>query len=116
MTPCGDRNPHNTPQPIPDVMDEAPPETRETASQAIAMAEDLLKHVDLERLGGYASAATAALVRFRRHPWLMVAVGATLAAVGAWQISRSRREAEGDDEDVTASNGYLESSNESWSD
>jgi hypothetical protein len=81
-------------------MDEA---KQELPHQAIAVAEDLLKHVDLERLGGYASAATAAVVLLRRHPWLMVAAGATLAAMGAWQISRRHRARQ--EEEVT----YLQS-------
>lgn len=84
-------------------------ETREPASQALAVAEDLLKHVDLERLGTYATTAATAIVLVRRHPWLLIAAGATAAAVGVWQLSRKQRKAARDKDLVL--DGYLESEN-----
>ncbi len=79
----------------------------DTAEHPLARVEHLLEHVDMERLGAYASAATAALVVVRRHPWLLVAAGVTAAAFGAWYIAQKNKEAE----ESKAVEGYLESDN-----
>lgn len=79
----------------------------ETAEHPLARVEHLLEHVDMERLGAYASAATAALMVVRRHPWLLVAAGVTAAAFGAWYIAQKNREAQ----EPTTVEGYLESGN-----
>lgn len=81
-------------------------ETADKPAQAHSMAEDLLKHVDIERLGGYASAAAAGLALVRRHPWLLVAAGTTAAVIGAWQIARKN-----DDEPKGKRTKYLKSEN-----
>lgn len=81
----------------------------ETTEHPMSRVEDLLEHVDLERLGTYASVATTALVLVRRHPWLLVAAGITAAAFGAWYIAQKNKEAEqagGVDGYLEADNGY----------